>query len=298
MNLAEFVQDQFGKEAAKKLLSIRSGGDNNQKGGLYEDFFAVSQICAIAATEQELDRYEISSQELAFVDDLCIRDYLRNKKTNYQAKNSSGEAATWTPDIEERFGFQCYIDKNFFNVKDSFQVLLVSSEDKANSNQNKIPANARGVFLSEFFPYQESSVRLILDHRRLRSNLELICDSNDLSNIDSAFRILLGVWRSDQAPRTVKDIFSRARKDAKPDLFLGLISKEIIVPEWLINKCSEFEGIEIHPGAGRYIVNRNGYAVSIPANVSAPDPDVLDEITTLEEFFRLLMSLAIPELIN
>lgn len=214
MSLAEFVQDQLGKEAAKKLLSIRSGGDNNQKGGLYEDFFAVSQICAIAATEQELDQHEISSQELAFVDDLCIRDYSRNTKTNYQARNSSGDAAAWTPDIEERFRFQCLIDRNFFSVKNSFQILLVSSEDRALSNQNKIPANERGVFLSEFFPYQESSIRLILERRCLRSNLKLLCDSHDLSNIDSAFRILLGVWRSDQAPRTVKDIFTRARQGA------------------------------------------------------------------------------------
>ena len=211
MNLAEFVQDQFGKEAAKKLLSIRRGGDNNQKGGLYEDFFAISQICAIAATEQELGQHEISSQELAFVDDLCIRDYSRNTKTNYQARNSSGESAAWTPDIEERFRFQYSIDKNFFGVKDSFQILLVSNKDRAISNQNKIPANVREVFLSEFFPYQQSSISLILDRHCLRSSLELLCDSHDLSNIDSAFRILLGVWRSDQVPRTVKDIFARAR---------------------------------------------------------------------------------------
>lgn len=72
----------------------------------------------------------------------------------------------------------------------------------------------------------------------------------------------------------------------------------MIVPDWLINKCSEFEGIEIYPGAGRHIVIRNGYAVSVPANVVAPDPSILGEVTTLEELFRLLMSLAIPGLIN
>jgi hypothetical protein len=106
MDLVEFVHDSYGPEVAEKLRRIRTGGDNNQKGGLYEDFFAVARICAIAAHEEQLDQFEISSQELAFVDDLCIRDNSQKLKTNYQAKNSFGSAADWTDEIEERFRLQ------------------------------------------------------------------------------------------------------------------------------------------------------------------------------------------------
>jgi hypothetical protein len=204
MDLMEFIKNRFGADVAENLQHIRTGGDNNQKGGLYEDFFAVSRICAIAAQERQLEQYQIAAQEFAFVDDLCIKDHSRNTKTNYQAKNSSGKAADWTQQVEERFRFQLCIDKEFFNFQESFQVLLVSSNEKAVANQDKIPESARGIFRSEFFPCASSSTKLIIDHKDVRKNLELICASTDLSTIDSAFRIVLGVWRSGQSPTTIE----------------------------------------------------------------------------------------------
>lgn len=297
MDLVEFVDASYGPEVAEKLKRIRTGGDNNQKGGLYEDFFAVARICAIAAHEEQLDQFEISSQELAFVDDLCIRDNSQRLKTNYQAKNSFGSAADWTDEIEERFRLQSRIDEEYFKSSRSCQILLVSCEATAQTNQRKIPACLRERCRSEFFPYKESSISLILEHRDLRQDLESVCLSRQLDAVDSAFKIVLGIWRADQHRRTIQEVFAQARKNSKPDLFLGLTRQEFAVPEWLVKKCAEFDGIDIQLRGGRYIVSRNGYGVSLPPN-AVHHQDVLDKISTLEEFFRFLMSLSIPDLIN
>lgn len=296
MDVTEFVRDRFGATFAEHLVRIRTGGDSNQKGGLYEDFFAISLACAIAAHEKELDQYLMAAQEYAFVDDLCIKDYSRNTKTNYQAKNSSGKAAEWTQEIEQRFRFQACIDKEFHNFQESVQVLLVSCQDIAIANSKKIPADAKAIFRSEFFPYKESSTQLILESKDLRGNLGIICDSADLSVIDAAFRILLGVWRFDQDAMTIQEIFFRARNESKPDLFQGILKREASIPQWLQAKCQQFAGIHVRLGAGRCLVNFNGFEVSFPLTARIPDARELDEIVTVDQLFMLLMLLATTEL--
>lgn len=296
MELVDFVKDRFGAECAESLVRIRSGGDSNQKGGLYEDFFAVSISCSIAANEQALDQFQITVQEVAFVDDLCIRDYSRNNKTNYQLKNSSGKAAQWTPDIEKRFILQRAIDEEFLKFDTSVQVLLVSCKEMASANSRKIPYDARDAFRSEFFPYKASSTQLILEHEELRVNLASICDSANLSDIEAAFQILLGIWRSDPNPVTIQELFLRARNKSKPDLFQGMLKREACIPQWLEEKCQELESINVRLGAGRCFVEFNGFEVSFPLNSRTPDPCELDEIVTIDQLFMRLMLLATTEL--
>ncbi|EIC24001.1 hypothetical protein [Thiorhodovibrio frisius] len=296
MDLVEFVENRFGVKCAGSLGRIRVGGDSNQKGGLYEDFFAVSLSCSLASQEQELEQYQIAAQEVAFVDDLCIRDYSRNTKTNYQAKNSSGKAAQWTPHIERMFRYQRRIDEEFFKFEKSVQVLLVSCKEIASANSQKIPADARDGFRSEFFPYKASSTQLILEHEELRGNLEKICDSTEPADIDSAFRILLGVWRSDQDPMTVQELFLRARKESKPDLFQGMLKREACVPQWLEEKCQELKGISVRLGTGRCLVVFNGFEVSFPLSAPTPEMRELDEIVSIDQLFMRLMLLATTEL--
>ena len=62
-------------DAIKQYLKNKhQGGENNQKGGLFEDFYAVYQIVScIAKYKSSFDRVEFQTQlEDTFVDDMLI----------------------------------------------------------------------------------------------------------------------------------------------------------------------------------------------------------------------------------
>lgn len=296
MDIQEYVELRFGADAARKLEHIRVGGDNNRKGSTYEGFFAVARMIGIAASAADLDDYVFSAQELAFVDDLCVKQLSSLTKTNYQAKNSSGQHADWTQDIEQRFAWQRQIDRDVHEFPNSFQVLLVSCPDKAASNQRKIPTAAQAWCRSEYFPYHVATPQLILSHEHLRNDLQTLCQSRELSLADSAFRIVLGAWHSDQAPKTLKQIFLRAREMSKPDLFAGLFMPAETLPKWLTTKCAQFPGVTASLERGRYIVSYRGLTVTSPAGTDTPDPNLLGRLSTLQEFLTFLMSQAIAEI--
>ncbi len=265
MDLDEFVGCKFGGRAVEELKSIRTGGDNNQKGGLFEDFFAVSKMCAMAARNEDLEDFAISAQEYGFVDDLCVRQLSSATKTNYQAKNSSGNAGRWTGKIAERFERQAAIDRDFHGAAASLQVLVVSCPNVAASNREKIPECAREYFFSEYFPYFETSGQLVLGAPELRKDMEVLCRSVDLSIADSAFRVVLGAWRGERKARKVSDVFRMARKMSKPDLFTGLMPPVGAIPRWLAETCARFDGVNVHVEDGRYAVTCRGLSVSLSA---------------------------------
>lgn len=296
MDIHQYVEQEFGAEAIKKLQNIRVGGDNNRKGATFEDFFAVAQMIELAASTPDLDDFVFSAQELAFVDDLCIRQISSRTKTNYQAKNSSNQSADWTPDIEQRFTWQLQVDRNVHYFPASFQVLLVSSPDKAASNQRKIPVANRSSFSSEYFPYHTAPPELILSHTRLRDSLEVLCQSRDLSLADSAFRIVLGIWCSEQATITLQDVFSRAREISRPDLFSGLLRTPLMLPAWLTAKCGQFPNVTARVERGRFIVSYKGLDVALPAGTDTPASSLLESLHSLEDFLNFLMTSAIAEI--
>lgn len=78
----------------------------------------------------------MSAQELAWVDDVCVR-IGGKRKINYQAKNSAGDAANWDPEISARFAKQQVIDTDHHRFDEAQQVLLVSCENKHLKNKEK-----------------------------------------------------------------------------------------------------------------------------------------------------------------
>lgn len=64
MLLTDYVENSFGQDYSEKLAHIRTGGDNNQKGGVFETYFIAAKICDIAANNQNsLSEIIISYQE-------------------------------------------------------------------------------------------------------------------------------------------------------------------------------------------------------------------------------------------
>jgi hypothetical protein len=296
MTVFDFVKTRFGSDSAEYLRNIRTGGDNNKKGCEYEIFYAVSKICDIAANEVNLSDFIISDQQDAFVDDICVQQISTKVKTNYQAKNSSGAAADWNDDIKNRFDLQRQIDMEFHKCNDSLQILLVSCPNKKAANGNKIPSNMRNFCFSEYFPYYKSIATLVLSYPMLRLNLEKLCNSNEVSVLDEAYRLVLSSYMGNPTQVRIDSIMASARALAKPDIFVDFSKADSVVPEWLIDKCSEFEGINIKTESSRIIVCYNGFELTLSAYLDEPESSVINALNEPSKFLAFLMSKTQAEL--
>ncbi len=295
MNIESFVSKEFGEDELAYLKKIRTGGDNNSKGGQYELYFAVAKICEIAANEADHNDFEISRQEYGFVDDLTVRCLSKAKKKNYQLKNSSNSAANWDDDVNFRFDLQHRIDSNFYQCPDNKQVLVVSCPKKDKANQLKIPSNLKGIGFSEFFPYKLNLFEQINETENLKNNFKEICDSTELQVADYAFRLILAALISNSSRMSVAGILESANRMGRPGIF-RMSADQDTIPEWLDQKCRAFQDVTVSVESGHFIVNYNNLRVTIGKDISEPSIQVLDGLTTLREFIHYLMSTAISEL--
>ena len=292
MTLESFVKANFGEDKLTELLNIRRGGDSNSKGSAYEEFFAVASIIKVAANETNLGDFEISAQELAFVDDLIIRQISTKAKTNYQLKNSSGSPANWDDTISERFEFQYRLDTDFHHWSQSMQFLVVPCPEKAASNKAKIPLSLRGKADCEVFPYKSNCYELITGAPELRIDLTNICHSNDLHVLDTAFKHVLCVWIGNNQTQLVSEIIAEAEKIAKPNVF----KREDRELRWLNVKVSSFQNMGIHVEFGHFVVSYMGLEVTVGPNFEEPGIDTLTSLSTAELFMKFLMKTMQTEL--
>lgn len=298
MSIYDYVEDKWGKGVKDNLQNIRKGGDNNAKGTAYEHSYAIYKSCSIAASGANLDAYLISAQEVAFVDDLCIRFGSGEEKTNYQAKNSSGTAADFTDDMRERFEKQAIIDQEHHGFRNSKQVLLVSDQNKAEENQSSINTLNLTNVECEYFPYFPGCATLLLGCEKLREYLGVICQSQNLSVFDGAYRVLLGVWTSEADAISVANLFRKAREIARPNLLAGIGYHEVTVPAWLKDLCGRFPGVEVRVEAGRHVVSYSGLEATLNTDMAAPSPEKVAEVGTVLDLFKFFIDRASTELLN
>lgn len=295
MTVADFVEKNLGADLRKKLERIGTGGASNEKGSKYESFFAVAKICsavALSLKSSNFDNYSVSTQEAAFVDDICFKVHDLMEKNNYQAKNSAGSPSSWTKDIENRCAYQKEIDLDYHGVKTSKNVLLVSSRSKCKNNIKKIPVSMRSFCFCEHFPYLESSLELILAHKPLRMDLETICAEIKLSTLDTAFKIIHSAWATHGSgeKRTVGDIVGEAKRISRPNIFHGLIPVRQ-VPDWLMEKCATFHGCYASVQSGIVYVRYNGLEISVtnaPEVLTAELETKFLAAKKVDTFFQLL----------
>lgn len=291
MSLHAYVRDEFGEDVARKLENIRRGGDNNSKGAAFEDFYAAATVCAIAAKHPTaLDDFSLSSQELAFVDDLCLRRESAGCKVNYQAKNSSGAAACWDDEIETRFRMQAKIDTEFHGCSISRQVLLVSCNAMAAANDEKIPDDLRESCSSTYFPYATSATKLVHSSEELRDNLKALCKDGNLATIDAAFRCVVSAWVCGSGVRSIGDIIGQAKADSRPNLFRESLQAGLSIPEWLHELGVAFPDLEPRIEAGSIKVSYNGFEISLGASPDEPELNELEGLDDLKSIFVFLMS--------
>lgn len=290
MSLDAYVEQHFGQTYAKQLHNIRRGGDNNSKGSSFETYFAAAKICELAATQENLDDFILSSQELAFVDDLCLRQQSIQYKENFQAKNSSGSAAAWDSDMENRFRMQIKIDTEYHNTQTNRQTLLVSCPDIAEANNKKIPQDLKETCCSKFFPYNKAATRVIYDCPQLREQLTEICNATDLSTLDVAFRCVVSAWICEDTARSVGDVIGRAKADAKPNVFRDSIQERPNIPEWLHRLCLTFPGLDGCVEFGGFKIRYNGFEANLGRNLDEPNEATLAGFQDVWEVIEYLMS--------
>ncbi|MBI6731017.1 hypothetical protein YA0032_25390 [Pseudomonas amygdali] len=314
-DVLQFVSEHFGNGTKTKLVNIGRGGDNNKKGADFENFYAAAKICMLAADAGAASNdFQVSCQEVAFVDDVCVRDLAKSIKINYQAKNSSGAPADWDEDMRVRFEMQQLIDLQLHGALQANQILLVSDAGKAAANDGKIPDPMRGYCQSEHFPHCSSSTKLVLAYQPLRQALSVLCGTNNAGTIDTAFRVVLGEWCADNTDgRVVGNVMARAKAVSKPDFFPGVPSEsdivlagvregeerqEISVPRWLAQILEAFHFSPAAVESGAFIIERNGMFARVGVNVDEPDLSSLQALQSPGDVFDFLMSLAAQQLVE
>lgn len=179
------------------LKNKHQGGESNQKGGLFEDFYAVYQIAScIAKYKPSFDCVEFQTQlEDTFVDDMLVAHPEQNMY--HQLKNT--QSLSWGKvdkqgDIAFDFAHQiedCKERDEKFALK-----LVYSLKDSKIGEQT--PEEIKNHTSAEYFDYSPDLNSLVIISTPLKRTLMAIspngekAPTDDLANIASVF---LGVWK-------------------------------------------------------------------------------------------------------
>lgn len=254
------------------LANKHRGGENNQKGGLYEDFYAVFQIVScLAKYKHQLDDVSFQTQlEDTFVDDLLIAQ--PDVNVYHQLKNTQQVAWGKVEKIGDiAFDFAHQIE-DCKERDESFALKLIFSVQKT-SVKEEIPELIEGYSEAEWFPYQQDINQLVLISSDLKKALRSIsaegADAQDdqLANIATLF---LGVWRGANSKSRVSlsDLIKKAESEKRVNL--------AIYPDTVISKeCKKIldaiVGIEYHV-SGRMFYWRFGFMKG-----ECPWPDEMEQ---------------------
>lgn len=184
------------EEDAKYLANKHRGGENNQKGGLYEDLYAVYQIVScIADYKTSLDVVAFQTQlKDTYVDDLLIahpgNNVYHQLKDTETLKWSSGSGRTIQSDFEHQIA-DCK------ERDESFALKLVYSA--ACSGVSEIPESIKDYTSVENFPHADDLNQLFFISGAFRESLKLISAKGDDSTDDELLAVamvFLGAWKS------------------------------------------------------------------------------------------------------
>lgn len=268
-----FVASEMGAEQLRLLQAISRGGANNFKGNRYEQTLAAIKACELAARHscENLNGVSLSTQAMAFVDDLCIENKLADTKVNYQAKNSSGNAAEWSADLKQRFELQRKLDLDHHKYKVCKQVLVVSSSEKFSNNLKKIDELGVEGFCVEYIPYKVNELSLIRDYDPLRKALIALAIDSKTSTLDYIFKMMQGSWIhfSYREKVSLADVISHAKSLSKPDFFRAdVVSMD--VPDWIKNLCGSVQGLKAELKYGVVEVEYKGLTLMLGSNPGEP----------------------------
>lgn len=197
MTINQQVEDLFGPDVEKYFINKQMGGNSNQKGSRYEDFFSVMQLAQLfqlLTSEDDKDDIEIYAQAEAFVDDLLIKFQKHNIQHHFQLKTTP--TASWGTGLKS-IGDDFYKQKvlnDSYGVDITRTVLVCSNKEKAVRLQKNTPENIADFSDIIFFPEVETINHLILIDEQFKNLIGQICFSNDIDKLEALAKLILGHW--------------------------------------------------------------------------------------------------------
>lgn len=177
----------------KYLKNKHKGGKNNNKGAIYESYYATYQIASFMnqyITQLE-NVYLTSQSENTFVDDLVIEE--PNARIIYHqlkdVKRLKWETGKLTYDFKRQMEISCERHENF-------KLNLIYSD--VNSSVSTIPSEFSLYTTSTHFPSSPSINQLIISYPQFKEAIQNITvssqvEDDELSGIAAA---ILGAWNS------------------------------------------------------------------------------------------------------
>jgi hypothetical protein len=187
------------------------GGINAQKGGRYEDSFAIYKLVTLAQAVIETGAViQLHSQVKTFVDDLIID--LGGIREHYQLKNV--RAITWggrRNSIER--DFHCQKQLNEYLLIDCRLFLVVSAQELQQSLTTNMPSGLHDFTEVLYFPYEPNIVRLIQQSPEFRAGLSDLSafEQPEPDKLEYLATSLLSVWLTCTDP-SVRGILEQHRR--------------------------------------------------------------------------------------
>ncbi|MCF0187018.1 MAG: hypothetical protein HUJ98_11085 [Bacteroidaceae bacterium] len=224
------------EEIKQYLKHKHQGGISNQKGGLYEDFYAVYQIVSsIAKYKSCFDDVEFQTQlEDTFVDDMLIAN--PKQHVYHQLKNTkslSWGSADRQGDIA--FDFANQIDDCKERDEDFALKLVYSLKDSKVGMQ--IPEEIKDYSSVEYFEFQDDLNRLVMLSTPLKEALAAIVpDGSSMDELVNVALVFLGAWKDCDSKNRIslREIIAKAERiksvnlNIYPDAAMSIECKEVL----------------------------------------------------------------------
>ncbi len=242
----ERIRELFDDQVVQYLSNKNLGGTSNAKGNTYENFFAVYQLALLSKIVIEDNKEVIlSSQIIAFVDDLIIDCKNGTTLRHYQLKN--GSSVTWgegLKSISDDFTKQYELNHIILSRESEINLVVSSTNLRANLEAS-LPAAIKNYTQVVYFPYETSLVKVIEKDATFRQAIEYLCafDNPAPDKIECVAAVLLGAWVSSHKSNiSLMEILKKAQESTPS--FIRSFNKEWQLDpevEEILSKISDFQ---------------------------------------------------------
>jgi hypothetical protein len=194
----ELLKETFGEESEgyfRYLSNKQKGGNNNSKGNIYENYFAVFQIAKSFNENCENESTFFSTQFFGFIDDLLVEQINENKEAYFQIKDTA--KINWNSEPH-------WLQTDFLNQYEvlkrkgviSSLTLVVSNQGVFDHLKNTLPERLKGIVEIVLFETGTSVNNLIRNNAIFKEELKKMCALTNPSadKLETLGTIILGAW--------------------------------------------------------------------------------------------------------
>lgn len=202
------------KKISTYLNKKNLGGQINQRGNTYENYFALFRILQNANKHLlALSTIKYSAQEATFVDDLLVIE--GSKRFLYQLKTS--KKLSWGSGLIRTLKFDFTIQKKIENFhKRQFELAIVVSYLTLQTNlSTTLPKGLKTCTKVFLFPYHETISKQIQNDNAFKTELETLSALTNptLDKLEALASCILGFWEASSKKGIVlSDIIGKVEK--------------------------------------------------------------------------------------